>query len=452
MDVHQIPADDTAKSLAELTGFKGKDGIAAVLALPRGRSDDGGSFFFATERGMVKRVSIGDVQANTAGDFPVFNVEDGDRLGWALHTNGKQEVILVTAEGQSIRFGEDDVRVMGLPAGGVGGIKLRGKDRVVYAAVAEPEGELVTISGTGFAKRTLLAEYSSQGRNGGGILAHKLVERTGKLTAALVLPQGADQDPVILVTGKGAAKTLAVADIPRMGRAASGKQVLTLAERDAVVAAWHMVQGGEGGPEGGKANEGAGDGAEAVVAPAASPAVAPARKTAARASVVVEQAELLAEPASAPAAVPARERGGKTPASTAPLPLKQVDGAAKKKTVAAAESAKQPAPAAEADRKPVGATKTVDKTTAKAELPAAPVRKEKPSARPTPAQIAAGTRGPKASSKEPPAPRFDFGEEDKQAPKPADQPKRPDKTVPRKLETVVSVTKSQAGQSKQNKK
>ena len=77
----------------------------------RERNGDGGFFVFASERGAVKRVSVADVQANTAGEFPVFNVEDGDRLGWALHTLGKQEVLLLLgADGQSIRFGEDDVR------------------------------------------------------------------------------------------------------------------------------------------------------------------------------------------------------------------------------------------------------------------------------------------------------------------------------------------------------
>ncbi len=187
--MHQIPADETTKSLADFTGFKGRDGVAAVVALPHERAgENGGSFFFASEHGVVKRVSVEDVQANTASEFSILNVEDGDRLGWALHTQGGQEVLLLSAEGQSIRFGEDDVRVMGLPAGGVGGMKLRGKDRLVYAGVVDPEGELATVSVQGFAKRTALAEYSSQGRNGGGILAHKLVERTGKLGAGMMVP------------------------------------------------------------------------------------------------------------------------------------------------------------------------------------------------------------------------------------------------------------------------
>ncbi len=155
-------------------------------------------------------------------------------------------MLLLSAEGQSIRFGEDDVRVMGLPAGGVGGMKLRGKDRLVYAGVVDPDGELATVSVQGFAKRTALAEYSSQGRNGGGILAHKLVERTGKLGAGLMLPAHTDADNVVLVSSKGVAKPFTVADIPRMGRAASGKQILTLAEKDTVTAAWRVVVGAQG--------------------------------------------------------------------------------------------------------------------------------------------------------------------------------------------------------------
>jgi DNA gyrase subunit A len=475
MDVHQIPADDTSKSLGELTGFKGKDGVAAVLALPRERRDgDGGCFFLVSERGVVKRVNVLDAQINTAGEFSVFNVEDGDRLGWALHTTGSQEVILVTAEGQSIRFGEDEVRVMGLAAGGVGGIKLRGKDRLVHAAVADPAGELLTISATGFAKRTALAEYSSQGRNGGGILAHKLVERTGKLTAALALPPRTEGDQVILVSGKGVAKPLPVTDLPRMGRAASGKQVLTLAERDTVVAAWHIgLSAPQGAPEGGGTNDDgtASDGA------VASPAPAP-RKVAARPSVAAEQVELLAEAAPV-AAAPGR---GKTAPVAAPLPIKQVAGGAKPKPTVVAASAPAPAAVAAeplpakakaASKKQVSvapapapaAAAGVEPTPAKGQrkeqaaaapvavenlaaenlaevkpaTKAAPARKGKSSARPTPAEIARGTRGA-SGTKEPAAPRFDFGEEEPPVRKSAGGT-----TTPRKLDVVVSVTKTQAG-------
>ena len=465
---------------------------------------------------------MADVQANTASEFTVFNVEEGDRLGWALHTSGNQEVLLLSADGQSIRFGEDDVRVMGLPAGGVGGMKLRGKDRLVFAGVVDPAGELATISAQGFAKRTSLGEYSSQGRNGGGILAHKLVERTGKLGAGLLLPPQADEDSVILVSVKGVAKPITVADIQRMGRAASGRQILSLAEKDTVTAAWRI--GGAKGPgDGGGTDERTTAAAEETASPAP-------RKQAARQSVPPEQVELLEEAA---AVATAKPQTAKVPAVAASLPLKRAkDGttpATEKATpqLPAKDPAKAPREtpvvkaaekaAATAAEKPVekpaekAEKKTAEKTAAKhagkpvAQAPAkSPVerkpetqagaetktgtrakpateakpplqakpqapakqvtpskpasvpvvavetaKKTKPSSKPTPAEIASGTRGGTAKQ-EAVAPRFDFADEVELPPKGAAETasKSAGKSPARKLDTVVSVTKSQANQSK----
>jgi DNA gyrase subunit A len=98
-------------------------------------------------------------------------------------------VILVSAQGQSHPLCEDEVRSMGLPAGGVGGMKLAKKDSDDrYAAVVDPAGSLVTLSAVGFCKRTPLSEYGSQGRNGSGIVTHKITDKTGEVAAALVLP------------------------------------------------------------------------------------------------------------------------------------------------------------------------------------------------------------------------------------------------------------------------
>jgi DNA gyrase subunit A len=470
VDVHQIPADETTKSLADFTGFKGKDGVAAVVALPRARNGDSGSFFFATERGAVKRVSVADVQANTATEFTVFNVENSDRLGWALHTSSNQEVLLLSADGQSIRFGADDVRITGLPAGGVGGMKLRSKDRLIYAGVVDPAGELATISAQGYAKRTAMAEYSSQGRNGGGILAHKLVERTGKMGAGMVLPPRADGDHVVLVSVKGVARPISVADIPRMGRAASGKQILTLAEKDTVTAAWRIAD---------STSPAGGDGEHAVVEMIAATAPPAPRRQAAKPVVPPEQVELLEE---APAAVPAKILPP-APAVAAPLPLKKVqDGGTAKKTPAKTAAA-LPAPSKkevekppaktvpvkrEAEPKPVapsaapklteekasgkpdssGKGASSRKSVEKEPLAAEPAKKAKAGSKPTPAEIASGTRAG-GTKKDAVAPRFDFADEVE--PKPKATAKSPARSPAHKLDTVVSVTKSQAGQSKGGK-
>ncbi len=238
--VHEIP-EEGGKKVSDLTGFTGRDAIIAALALPRERNGDEADYLFlVTEQGMVKRVRTEDVQSNTGGEFTVMNVDDGDRLLWALRTQGGQEVILVSAQGQSIRFSEEEVRSMGLPAGGVGGMKLKPKDRIVYAGVVDPAGELLTVTRAGFAKRSPLADYSAQGRNGGGIVAHKVTDKTGEVAAALVLPPQSEGDWLVFVTARGVAKPMLTVEVPAMGRSVQGKAVVELSSQDAIAAAWRI--------------------------------------------------------------------------------------------------------------------------------------------------------------------------------------------------------------------
>ncbi|MFN3980462.1 MAG: DNA gyrase subunit A [Caldilinea sp.] len=244
--VHEIP-EEGGKKVSDLTGFMGRDAITAAVTLPRERNgDDGGYLFFVTDQGTVKRVAAHDVQANTGSEFTVMNVEEKERLQWVLPTRGNQEVILVSAQGQSIRFSEEDVRSMGLAAGGVGGMKLRKKDRIVYAGVVDPDGELLTVTEAGFGKRSLLAEYSLQGRNGGGIVTHKITEKTGEVAAALALPAKADNAWLVFVTGRGQAKPLLAVEVPAMGRSVQGKAVVEISLQDTIAAVWRPDSGAQG--------------------------------------------------------------------------------------------------------------------------------------------------------------------------------------------------------------
>jgi len=323
--IHEIPDDGNSKPVHELTDFQARDPITAAITLPREKTNgDAGYFFFVTEQGVVKRIAVSDVQTTTGGEFTVMNVEAGDRLGWAILTPGNQEVILVSADGQSIRFNEEEVRSMGLPAGGVGGMKVRGKDKIIFAGAVEANGELLTVTATGYAKRSALAEYTCQGRNGAGMVAHKVGERTGRVVAAQVVSGQAAREMVIVVTTKGAAKPTAVGEFSVMGRGVLGKLMAFLTEKDAVAAIWRL---GSAAPE-----------AETS---------APTRKQAKKAAVPVEQNELLDAPpartprqpkttttpthldlALAPAKAPPPAKPQATPASTAQEPVKPTTQAA----------------------------------------------------------------------------------------------------------------------------
>lgn len=232
VSIHEIPQDE-AKHAADFTDLTRRDGVAACLTLPRLASEEAtGYLFLVTTGGSVKRISLADFVGAAATDPDVIRVEGKDKLGWVFQTPGDGEVILVTARGQSIRFREEDVRSMGLAAGGVGGMKVKKGDQIVSACVADPNGELVTATVEGFVKRTPLSEYSLQGRNGGGILAHKLTARTGFIVGAAVL--SAESEFVTFVTAKGVAKVAAVADIVSSGRGTQGQQTAQAARGDQI--------------------------------------------------------------------------------------------------------------------------------------------------------------------------------------------------------------------------
>jgi DNA gyrase subunit A len=117
----------------------------------------------------------------------------------------------------------------------VGGIKLKKGDKVVYAALVDPAGVLITLSTHGFAKYSAMNDYPCQGRNGGGIVTHKLTDRTGPLCSALLTVAGLENETLLAVTRKGVPKLVAFSDIPAMGRGVQGKSVMETTPNDAVV-------------------------------------------------------------------------------------------------------------------------------------------------------------------------------------------------------------------------
>jgi len=228
--VHQIP-DGTAAHWSGLCELGRRDrGVAALILRP---PEDGteACVFLASRGGRVKRVAVSDLYSAVHVAPTVMNLDTGDELGWALHTQGDQEVILVTQRGRAIRFRETDVRSMGLAAAGVAGIKLDAGDVVVGCDLVQPRLSLVTVSEKGYSKRTPLSEFPTQRRYGNGVVGAKPSERTGKLIGAGV---ASTKDVLLLVTAKGTVKPVTVEEVPRMGRPTQGKRVVKLAKGDAV--------------------------------------------------------------------------------------------------------------------------------------------------------------------------------------------------------------------------
>jgi DNA gyrase subunit A len=241
--VHQIPEAPGAH-FADLSGFARRDRVVAMCPLPKPDDETPASGFqlLGTTQGKVKRVALADPSTGSgqglldqaATNPQVIGLDEGDELLWASVSNGSSEIMLVTAQGQSIRFSEEEVRPTGLPAGGVSGIKLAEKDRVVAGlCIAQSAGpsasqpfHLAIVTTAGYAKRALLADFSAQGRYGVGLIAINVSARSGEVAgAALCQPT----DTLVFRMEGGKSRALPASALVEQGRSTLGKFLAELA-------------------------------------------------------------------------------------------------------------------------------------------------------------------------------------------------------------------------------
>jgi DNA gyrase subunit A len=226
--VHAV--SDSGVNAADLTGLGREDRLVAALALPKAE-DLRGYVFFGTRLGTVKRVVMPDFVKATGSVFNAINVDEADTLEWVRVTFGGGEVVLVTVQGQAIRFAEDEVRPMGLNAGGVRGINLDERDAVIGLDVVQPRCDLLVFTENGYAKRAALAQYPAQGRAGKGVVSAKPGGTSGLLVGAAVVQA---ETQVAVVTNKGKVKLIRAKVAPSRNRDGRMNDVFTLAQGDSV--------------------------------------------------------------------------------------------------------------------------------------------------------------------------------------------------------------------------
>jgi len=226
----QINDPSGGTSFSDLTPLASDTEIAAGLCIP---AMEGGYLFMATEQAEVKRVRLEDLPGVSSKAFTVINVGDEDQLIAAFVTDGTREVMLTTAAAQTIRFSEDDVRPMGLNAGGVRGIKLQGqKDRVVSAMLADDNFYVWTATDDGVAKISPCSEYPSQGRAGAGVITMRLPKESREVAAAAI---GRQDDTLVLLTNKNKPLYMRIGRAPLLKRGrAGGDFVISLRDNEHV--------------------------------------------------------------------------------------------------------------------------------------------------------------------------------------------------------------------------
>jgi len=239
--VYQIPdADRTAKGipLVNILSMSAEERITAAIAVSDFSAH--GYCVMSTVRGRTKRVALDEFAAVRPSGLIAMNLDDGDQLGWARITSGKDEVIFVTEKGQALRYNESKIRSMGRQAAGVTAIKLKKDDSVTSMDVVEKDGALLVVTSNGYGKQTPLKEYSAKGRatNGIATIDHKSIDEIGKIVSARVVQKA---DDLTIITSNGVIIRIKNRDVKQAGRATKGVHLIKPQEGDSVASVARMA-------------------------------------------------------------------------------------------------------------------------------------------------------------------------------------------------------------------
>jgi len=233
---YQIPESDRTdrgSQMASILALGSDETVTAAAAVP----DFSAATYctMVTRRGKIKRVALAEFAAVRPSGLIAIGLEKGDVLGWVRLTGGKDEIILVTRQGQALRFSEKAVRPMGRQAAGVRAIRLRRGDEVTSVDVVQKRGDLLVVTANGFGKRTPLKEYTAKGRGTMGVLtlSKEKLDVTGPVASARVVQE---EDDLTIISSGGIVLRTKVGDIKRAGRATMGVHVVNLKAGETVAA------------------------------------------------------------------------------------------------------------------------------------------------------------------------------------------------------------------------
>jgi DNA gyrase subunit A len=248
LKVHELPLgsrQSKGRAIVNLLPFRQGEAVRAVIQTRD--FEEAEYLFFGTKNGVVKKTKLAAYNTPLKSDGIIaIKMREGDELVGVRHSSGDDDVLLVSRNGQAIRFHERDVRAMGRDASGVQGMRLRGDDEVIGVSVAQDDAELLVVTENGYGKRTRLSEYPVKGRGGMGVKTVQLTEARGKLAGARVVREGYQ---VMLISTGGTVIRMAVGDIKRLGRSTQGVIVMRLREGERVSTLAPVVEAdAEGSP------------------------------------------------------------------------------------------------------------------------------------------------------------------------------------------------------------
>ncbi|MCA9346100.1 DNA gyrase subunit A [Candidatus Saccharibacteria bacterium] len=234
LKTYEIPASSlTSKGVAVVNLLQLQPDETVTSIVRTDSSPTESYLFMCTVNGVVKKTASEAYKNVRASGMIAINLDDGDYLRWVKHTNGNDEVIITTEQGQAIRFNEQNVRAMGRVSRGVRGIRLRKDDRVIGMDIVDEGASIFVLSQNGYGKRTKVSQFTPHARGGVGIRSAVVNNKTGSLVGVASLNNDASQE-VIIISKQGQTIRLGLNDIPEISRATQGVRVMRLNDDDTV--------------------------------------------------------------------------------------------------------------------------------------------------------------------------------------------------------------------------
>jgi DNA gyrase subunit A len=232
-DLPEASRTARGQHVANLLAFQPEERIAQVIQIKG--YEDAPYLVLATRNGLVKKSKLTDFDSNRSGGIVAVNLRDGDELVGAVLCSAEDDLLLVSAKGQSIRFSATDeaLRPMGRATSGVQGMRFNTDDALLSLNVVQPDTYLLVATAGGYAKRTAIDEYPVQGRGGKGVLTIQFDKRRGSLVGALVVD---DETELYAITSGGGVIRTAARQVRKAGRQTKGVRLMNLGEGATLIA------------------------------------------------------------------------------------------------------------------------------------------------------------------------------------------------------------------------
>jgi DNA gyrase subunit A len=238
--VHELPQASRAargKPIVNLLSLEPGERVSAFLTVRE--FQEGRYIVFATKNGLIKKTELMAYANPRASGIRAIGLEERDEVIGVRLTDGNQEIILSTAEGQSIRFKEEQVRPTGRGTFGVVGMKLDPEDKVVSMEILSLGVDILTVAEGGYGKRTAMDEYRLQSRGGKGVITMKTTDKTGRVIGVQLVTE---EDQLMMITNIGKIIRLRIKDIRVIGRNTQGVRLIELEEGERVVSVARLAE------------------------------------------------------------------------------------------------------------------------------------------------------------------------------------------------------------------